>query len=769
MPLTTTLLDAALMYASLGFHVLPLHYPIINAKNKKVFCSCYLGSDCTSIGKHPQYHETLIKHGVHDATTNPEQIKAWWAAWPKANVGIAAGKQSNLFVIDADSTIIVNDAEQRGLPLTPGVSTGRGKHAWFKHPGFIVPNKVKIEGFDFRGDGGLVVAPPSLHEFGVRYEWSTDLDTPLADCPGWITALITQSKQFTGSAELRDAIKDTPYGLGALKRALKALSASHNGTRNNTLYEQTASLYNLVAGGELLAATVDFELASAAEGIGLDPDEIEKTLHSARLNGSSNPRNAPKPKNPKPDVDLLRFSNTDIGNGERIVALHGDDIHYVSQWETWIFWNGKYWQQDTIGYVPRLAYAMVKLLRHLAVDIEDKDARKKALNWALGSHSRKAVDNMLATAKNQLGIRIDATAFDKDPWLLNVENGTLNLQTGQLQPHQQSDLITRMITTPFNPKAQAPTWLNFLNVVFADDTALIEYVQRAVGYSITGDVREDCLHFAFGGGGNGKSTFFKALETLLGEYAHKSPSSMLMAQKFEGIPVDVAALQGKRLVVASELSKNIRWNEAKIKDLTGGDKLTARYMRANPFSFEPTHKLWVYGNYKPVVTGSDDGIWRRLRLVPFTVKINDAMRNENFDALLIPELSGILNWAIQGCLAWQQCGLKPVETITHATKDYQEEMDRLQAFLDEYCIAGATERCLFRDLYTTYSNQCKALSEFAISKREFQERLTRKGYTFKTGHANQLYAFGIRYLTIDELKAQHASAKKELADLVFEP
>lgn len=762
MPLTTTLLEAALEYAAQGFRVLPLHYPIINARSKKVFCSCHLGDQCESIGKHPQYHETLIKHGVHDATTDPNQIRQWWEEWPKANIGIATGSQSNLFIIDADSPIIVQSAETRGLPLTPRVTTGKGAHAWFKHPGFIVPNKVKIEGFDFRGDGGLVVAPPSLHYSGKRYEWSTNLETPLADCPDWITQLITQNKAYTPGAVLRNAIRDTPYGLGALKRATAQITAAHNGSRNDTFYRASASMYNLVAGGELLQSTVDYELTDAGETVGLDNDEIQKTLSSARTNGSANPRNAPKPPNPKPGVDLLAFTNTDTGNAERIVALYGNDIRYIGQWDTWVFWNGRYWQRDNIGYVARLAQSMIKLFLAAAVEIEDEEKRKKTIAFTFTALSRKSRENMVALAKEQLGIRVDGSIFDANKWLLNCENGTLNLQTGKLQPHCQTDFITYIIPTKFDPTAQAPIWLNFLDTVFASNTELIEYIQRAVGYSITGDVREDCLHFAFGDGGNGKSTFFKALETLLADYAHKSPSSMFMAQKFEGIPVDVASLQSKRFVIASEISKGARWNEAKVKDLTGGDKLTARYMRQNPFSFEPTHKVWIYGNDKPIISGSNTGIKRRMRLIPFTVKIPESILNEDFDALLIPEMGGILNWVVMGCLGWQKRGLKPVETISHATTNYIDEMDWLQTFIDDYCVVAPTERCMFKYLFEAYVNKCKTLGEFHYSKREFQERLIRKDFKFKPGTGNQLYIFGIRHLTQAELITQVETAKTEL-------
>jgi len=762
MPLTSNvLLDAALAYAADGLHIFPIHYPI---KNKNgIFCSCHLSNDCPDIGKHPCYDKILIPNGVLNASIDPDLIRAWWEKWPSANIGIATGEHSKLFVCDADSPIIVNNAENNGLPHTRRVRTGNGQHAYFKHPGFKVPNKVKIDGFDFRGDGGYVVAPPSLHANGKCYEWLTPDDTPLADCPDWITDLITKSPEYVPLVAVRVAEFDSPYGLGALKKAVTAIEAAPNGSRNPTFYQNTASMYNLVAGGELLDKTVEYAVIEAAHTVGLLNGETHKTFESAKRNGLLNPRAAPKPPKPKSNVDLLdkRFEKSDLGNAERLHALFGDHIHYVSQWDTWIFWNGQYWQCDTGGYVSRLAHTTVRLLLDFAVSIADDDKRKTMVRFAINTQNRKAFDNMLAITKDLLGVRIDANLFDIDPWLMNVANGTINLRTGKLQLHTQSDLITKMIDIEYNPNAVAPRWLDFLTTVFSGDIDLIKYIQRAVGYSCTGDTGEDCLHFAFGAGGNGKSTFFAVIEKLLGEYAHKTPASMLMAQKFEGIPVDTAALQGKRFVIASEISKNVRWNEAKIKDLTGGDRLTARYMRQNPFSFDPSHKLWIYGNYKPLVIGSDDGIWRRMRLIAFAKKLPGDIKN--FERRLYPELSGILNWAIAGCLDWVANGLGMPPAIDRATQSYRKEMDKLQSFIEDYCIEGDKEKCILKDLYTVYAQNCKARNEYCVDKHEFQERLERKvKYTIKPGTGNKMYIFGIRYLKATELTAERNAALEEL-------
>lgn len=288
-----TLLEAALDYAQKGFAVIPLHYPIINKNG--TFCSCHKGSDCDKIGKHPQFDKNLIAHGAKDATIDESIIRQWWDLWPSANVGLATGAQNGFIAIDCDSQLVIDNAQQNGLPNTPRSSTGKGQHALFKHPGFIVRNDVKIDGFDFRGDGGLIVAPPSKHYSGKRYTWITDLDTPFAECPDWIVALIKRTTDQTNTNGFTQVISpiDTRYGIGALNKAIKDLTSAQNGERNNLLFKQTAAMFSLVAGGELTEATVNHRLHTAASKIGLTSDEITKTIESAKQYGTITPRSAP--------------------------------------------------------------------------------------------------------------------------------------------------------------------------------------------------------------------------------------------------------------------------------------------------------------------------------------------------------------------------------------------------------------------------------------------------------------------------------------------
>lgn len=763
------MLDAALELASMGIAIIPLHNPIIK-KDGRVLCTCHLGDQCESIGKHPRYDKITLNKGVYNATTDHYTIKQWWEAWPNANIGIATGKINNLIVLDCDTLDAIDNAVNKGIPHTPISETGKGKQFFFAYPSdFVVPNKVKIDGFDFRSDGGLVVAPPSLHQTNKRYKWLVSLETPLADTPKWIGQLL-QSVQpehaaasgVTSNAPATETYQDTRYGLAALKSATAEITKAQNGSRNNTFFENAAQMFNLVAGGELTDATVETTLKEAAKQTGLPHDEIEKTLASARNGGLNNPRNAPHKATKNVNILDPKFTSTDLGNARRVHALYGSSIHWVPHWSTWLIWDSKYWKRDIAKAVEQLAHQMVDQLLLAAINISDDDKRKQMIKFALSAQSRSSIDNMLAVAKAIPNVSIDHSVLDADYWLFNVLNGTIHLKTGNLQPHSKKDMLTRMIPITYDPNAKAPKWLAFLNIIFQRDDQLIDYVQRAVGYSLTGDTGEDCLQFAYGSGGNGKSTFFAVLEKLFGAYAHKAPSSMLTASKFEGIPVDVADLQGKRLVVASEISKGVRWNEAKLKDLTGGDRLTARYMRSNPFTFDPTHKLWIYGNYKPIVTGADPGIWRRMRLIPFLFQIPDEMKHRAFELELLPELPGILNWAIEGCLNWQKYGLEPPQAVSGATRDYQEEMDRLQTYIDEFCIAHVNAKTTFKDLYNHYTNYCNNAAEYKIEKREFRERLERKGYTLKNGTGNALYVFGLRTLTLEERNERDKQTRLEL-------
>jgi putative DNA primase/helicase len=383
-----------------------------------------------------------------------------------------------------------------------------------------------------------------------------------------------------------------------------------------------------------------------------------------------------------------------------------------------------------------------------ASDIEDKTERTNLVKWALTSESKKNIEAMIALAKSERGIPIVPDELDKDTYLLNCTNGTIDLRTGKLKKHRQSDLITRRIEVIHNPIAICPTWQTFLKRIFENDQELITYVQRCVGYTLTGSTDEQCMFFAYGTGKNGKSTFFETLIKLMSGYAMKAPTEMLMLKKHDGISNDVARIAGSRLVVASEVQEGKRLSESLLKDLTGGDTIPARFLYKETFEFEPTHKLWMYGNHKPEIRGTDPGIWRRIRVIPFSVHIPPEEVDPKLKQKLLQELPGILLWAIDGCIDHQKYGLVTPQAVTKATQQYRTEMDILAAFIDDCCTTMPKARVKAGDLYKVYVNWCDENGENAISQRRLGQKLDERGFIRqRTGIDGAWYRLGLGLLS----------------------
>jgi len=377
---------------------------------------------------------------------------------------------------------------------------------------------------------------------------------------------------------------------------------------------------------------------------------------------------------------------TDTGNALRFVAAHGGRYRYVPGWGAWLCWDGIRWQRDTLGTVVEAAKDMVTTMMAEAVAMADPDERKKALGWALKSESAHGIEAMLKLARTVPGIPVEPDQLDADPWLLNVANGTINLRAGRLRNHNPADLCTKLAPVHYDPNATAPTWGRFM-VDVLPDADLREFVARALGYSLTGNVTEQKMFIANGTGANGKSTMFETMATVLGDYASPAEPELLLDRR-DAHPTGIARLQGARLVVAAESDDGRRLAEGVVKRLTGGDTITARYMRADFFNFTPSHKIWLQTNHKPDVRGVDHAIWRRLRLIPFTVTIADENQDHDLPTKLAKESAGILAWAVDGCLRWQAEGLTEPLAVQMATNAYRAEQDLLGAFLNDCCATG---------------------------------------------------------------------------------
>jgi len=388
-------------------------------------------------------------------------------------------------------------------------------------------------------------------------------------------------------------------------------------------------------------------------------------------------------------ADLVNFRATDLGNAELLTRLHGDKLRYRHVWQKWLIWDGRRWRVDDSRAVYRLAVKTIRHLYNSAGNTDIKDERTKIANHAIRCESKARLDAMVALAANQEALVVRPDDLDQNGTLLNVENGTLDLRTGVLRPHDRNDLITKMVRTSFDPEAQCPLWMKFLHLIFQGDITLINFVQRTIGYALTANTGEQCLFLCHGDGANGKSTFIETILYLLGDYGLMTPSETLFLKRNDGIPNDVALLKGKRFVAAIESEENRSLAESKIKSMTRGDTITARFMRGEWFEFEPEFKLFLVTNHRPRVRGTDRAIWRRIRLIPFDYVIPEPERDRDFKRKLIEsELPGILRGAVQGGLEWRAKGLQPPDTVKFATEEYRESEDQVGRSIEEWAEKG---------------------------------------------------------------------------------
>ena len=379
---------------------------------------------------------------------------------------------------------------------------------------------------------------------------------------------------------------------------------------------------------------------------------------------------------------------TDAGNGEYFARMYGDRVRYDHRRRRWLMWDRHRWSDDADGEIRRLAKMAVRHRLLSATKIEDLTRRGHAAKFAIQSEHRQRLDALLAQAQTEPPVTDAGTRWDADPLLLGTENGVVDLRAGVRRDGRPVDRITLHTPVAFNADAACPRWLRFLDEVFGGDVELVDFIQRVVGYSLTGLTTEQCLFLCYGTGANGKSVFLRILRMLAGFYAFNAPFSLFEMHSRNAIPNDLAALVNRRLVTSSETNEGTRLNEARVKALTGCDPITARFMRAEFFTFEPVAKYWLAVNHKPSVGDDSYGFWRRVRLIPFTRRFSGSAADQSLADTLELELPGILAWSVRGVLAWQERGLPAPAAVRAATETYRLESDPLAAFIDERCVVA---------------------------------------------------------------------------------
>ena len=394
-----------------------------------------------------------------------------------------------------------------------------------------------------------------------------------------------------------------------------------------------------------------------------------------------------------------------------------------------MIWDGTKWAEDNSGKINQLAKKTVRKIYDEAKNSEDDNQRQAIAKHAISSESNPRIKAMVSLAKSEMPVAPEE--FDNDPFLLNCKNGMLDLRTGTLSAHDREKYITKLAPVYYDDTATCPQWEKFLYRIMDGNQNVINFLQRAVGYSLTGDVSEQCLFMFWGSGANGKSTFLRTIGTLLGDYSQNTATETLLIKKSGSIPNDIARMQGSRFVTASESEAGHKLAENLIKQMTGDDMISARFLHQEWFDFKPEYKIFLGTNNKPIINGNDYAIWRRIKLVPFEVAIPPEERDRELLAKLSNEISGILNWAIKGCLEWQAQGLGIPDEVTQATDEYRQEMDVLNDFISECCMEGKELFVHSAMLYEVYLIWCQENSENYLEKNDFGSKLREKGFIKK--------------------------------------
>lgn len=625
-------------------------------------------------------------------------------------LGVVCGPVSgNLLVVDWDDDDLYTDWALGHAEMcdTKKVQTGNGgHHLWYRlaDGGNLTRRKFVWKGKP-AGDaiytGGQVVVPPSRHpDSGERYKWLTGKDIPI--------------REIQNFAEL---------GL-EFQRPLKTQTGDNaaipTGQRSDTLTSLAGTMRRRGMSADAVEAAIKAENQARCDPP-LPERELERTVFQSARRWEQGSVVAPQ-----------EYHHTDMGNAGRFAVQHGQLVRYCYVWGKWLVWDGRRWEPDEMGRAEALAKETVRRIYAEASQADSKEERKKLSKHAIQTEAAYRIAMMLKLARSEEGVPIAIDSLDADPWLLNVENGTLDLKTLELRQHRQGDLITKLTPTPYLPDAEAPGWKKFLAEIFAGNQELIGYVQRGLGLSLTGSTREHVLFILYGIGSNGKTTLLETVRAVMGEdYAQRAPVQLLLKKRGETVPTDVARLRGARFVSAMEPERSKWLAEALVKALTGGDRLSARFMRQDYFEFDPTHKLWLGTNHKPVIRGTDHAIWRRIRLIPFTVVIPDEGQDKDLLEKLKGEAPGILAWIVEGLRKYHDGGLGVSEDVEAATLEYRTEMDIVGTFLSECCVEEAGTEAKASDLYKAYKRWCDDYGQRAISGTAFGREIGERGYEKK--------------------------------------
>lgn len=449
------------------------------------------------------------------------------------------------------------------------------------------------------------------------------------------------------------------------------------------------------------------------------------------------------------DEEKMRaYTFDDMGNAERFVDLFGENVRYCYTEKKWYFYNSMRWSVDNLGVILRMADKCVEAMKaeaklYLQADEESGGDMAKAFEKHMkSSRSNKSKKAMLNEIEHHLPIL--PIQMDRYKMALNTPSGIINLKNGDVKAHNPEYYFTKITSVDCAEAADCPRWLAFLDDIFAGDKDLIRYIQKAVGYSLTGSTAEQCAFFLYGTGRNGKSTFIDVIRDVFGDYAANIQPETIMVKSSQSnaINSDIARLKGARLVTSVEPNEGVRLNEGLLKQLTGDDTVTARKLYSEEFEFKPEFKLWMATNHKPIIRGTDTGIWRRIHMIPFNVQIPEDKVDKNLTHKLKAEMTAIFKWCIDGCLMWQREGLQMPAAVLKSVREYRREMDVISAFIEDKCTLEGTVQASM--LYAAYVSWADSNNEYCMSNTKFSTELAKRFEKIKGRNYNYFTGISIR-------------------------
>lgn len=714
MDMQTSNLRVALGYLGYGWRIFPL------------------------LGKSPLVQWTAARDGELTA----EHVSTWWNKWPEAGVGLALGKCSGVVRLDADGAAgkahLVTICPS--IPATPEFSTPSGGHGWlFKYNGeesdALWRGTGDHEEIRLQSDGAYTVIPPSPHpDFPGYYTWLVEPKAcALADLPVQLRDLILSNKAAKAVRVLESQVGGKQPDRALLLEALAFVPDVDSYDR----WLQVGMALRSVS-EDLLAAWEQWSSKSSKYELGVCQARWHtfnpmggltgrSIIHWAKEGGWTPPKSPPQ---------------TDVGNSERLVDLHGSAMRHCHPWGKWLIWDERRWRMDDSAAAMRKAVdASKKLLEEArdmfflavkeAMETDNGDAqnKKKQANnlfaHAMKSQDVRRIEAALTLAAAQ--VPVDPNVLDSNPWALNCPNGTLDLRTCELRAHRREDFFTRLCPTEYDPNANCPRWTQFLGEVFAG-APVVDWLQRFLGYCLTGQTTEHMLPIFWGCGANGKSTLLNTVFSVLGDdYTLKAPRDLLVTTRNPSHPTMLASLFGRRFVAAVETADGVRLDEVAVKELTGNDTISCRRLYEDFWTYRPCHKIVLATNHVPEVRGTDYAIWRRLKLVPFLAVFKD-----NADRMLPDKLAaegpGILRWMVEGCARWQREGLGEPDEVKAATAGYRSEQDRLQEFISSHFVPQQGCRVRISDATTKYTLWCMQNKEPRMSGQAFGRAMVEKGF-----------------------------------------